>query len=311
VIGSHLRADARDGRIWPIIYLRSIARSTSGVLVMSSRISFSVQLVALLALAGCGEGERPGSAVPEQAAAPAAQPAAADCALTMGWDPWEPYQYRDVGGDVHGLDVEIVSAIADMSDCRLSFVSSDWATLLDQLRNGDLDILTGATRNEQREQFAFFTDPYRDESFRLYVRAGEADEHASAGLEELLDAGFRLGVTQEYLYGGEVAALEQDPKYADQFVPAAIGEVNYSRLLNNEIDGFLEDPYVAATVLRRKGLTGDIKAHPFVINTDPVSLMISKASVPEETAQRINASLAQLKSSDAYQAILDKYLDAG
>jgi ABC-type amino acid transport substrate-binding protein len=39
--------------------------------------------------------------------------------------------------------------------------------------------------------------------------------------------------------------------------------------------------------------------------------MISKASVPEETAQRINASLAQLKSSDAYQAILDKYLDAG
>jgi len=275
---------------------------------MISRISMGSPLVALLALAACGDGEAPGPAAPERA--PAAQPAAA-CDLTMGWDPWEPYQYRDVGGEVHGLDVEIVSAIADMSGCRLSFVSSDWATLLDRLQHGDVDILTGATRNEQREQFAYFTDPYRDESFRLYVRAGEADEHASAGLEDLLDKGFRLGVTQEYLYGGEVAALEQNPEYAEQFVPATIGEVNYARLLNEEIDGFLEDPYVAATVLRKKGLTGDIEGHPFVIKADPVSLMISRESVSEEAAERINASLTEFKSSDAYRAILDKYLDAG
>lgn len=269
-------------------------------------------VAALLALTACGEGADDGSArvTPQQAAAPSAE-TAAGCDLTMGWDPWEPYQYRDVGGDVRGLDVEIVSAIAETSGCRLSFVSSDWATLLDRLKEGDVDILTGATRSEPREQFAYFTDPYRDESFGLYVRAGEAEEHAAAGLEELLEGGFRLGVTQEYLYGGQIAALEQNPEYADQFVAAAVGEVNYSRLLNQEIDGFLEDPYVAAAVLRTKGLTEDIEAHPFVIATDPVSLMISKKSVAPEIVERINASLAELKASGDYRAIIEKYLDAG
>ncbi|CAN5212279.1 hypothetical protein BH24PSE2_BH24PSE2_02350 [soil metagenome] len=228
----------------------------------------------------------------------------------MGWDPWQPYQYRDVGGEVRGLDVEIVSAIAEMSDCKLSFVSSDWATLLERLRTGDIDILTGATRNEQREQFAYFTDPYRDESFQLYVRAGEKDEYPSTNLPELLDSGFRLGVTQEYLYGGEVSELEQNPEYADQFLPASVGEVNYSRLLNEEIDGFLEDPYVAATVMRSKGLTEEIESHPYVIEADPVSLMISKDSVSPELAERINQNLIELKSKEDYQDILDKYLEA-
>lgn len=272
-------------------------------------------LAGLLALSAC-EGDRsaeePAATGPkEQARTANRPPPSEECELTMGWDPWQPYQYRDVGGEVHGLDVEIVSAIADMSGCELSFVSSDWATLLELLRTGDVDILTGATKNEQREEFAYFTEPYRDESFGLYVRAGESDEYPSTDFEDLMAEGFRLGVTQEYLYGGVVSALEESPEYSDQFVPATVGEVNYSRLLNEEIDGFLEDPYVAATVMRTKGLTEEIEAHPIVIESDPVSLMISKASVSPQTAQRINRSLAELKSRDDYRNILDKYLDVG
>lgn len=276
-------------------------------------------LTSLLALAACDGDELCEQPEPTTPAADTSTPdqptvrraTAEKCELTMGWDPWEPYQYRDVGGEVHGLDVEIVSAIAEMSDCELSFVSSDWATLLERLRTGDVDILTGATRNEQREQFAYFTDPYRDESFRLYVRAGEQHEYSSTNLEDLLEKGLRLGVTQEYLYGGTVSALEQNPEYSGQFLPASVGEVNYSRLLNEEIDGFLEDPYVAAAVMRTKGLTDDIEAHPFAIETDPVSLMISRESVSPGIAQRLNDSLIELKSQDDYQDILNKYLEGG
>ncbi|MGH8494909.1 MAG: substrate-binding periplasmic protein, partial [Gammaproteobacteria bacterium] len=282
---------------------------------MFSATCRSLVLAGLLVLTGCDSDpstEEPAATVADEPAQRAPRPGPAEeCELTMGWDPWQPYQYRDVGGEVHGLDVEIVAAIAEKSGCELSFVSSDWATLLELLRTGDVDILTGATKNEQREEFAYFTEPYRDESFGLYVRAGEAEEYPSKNLEGLLEQGFRLGVTQEYVYGGGVSELEDSAQYADQFVPATVGEVNYTRLLNQEIDGFLEDPYVAASVMRTKGLTEEIESHPFVIEADPVSLMISKSSVSPETARKINQSLVELKAQNDYRNILAKYLEVG
>lgn len=230
-----------------------------------------------------------------------------DCSITMGWDPWEPYQYMDIGGEVRGLDIELVTAIVKRSGCTVSFVERDWATLLGMLRDGSIDLLTGATKTDARDKFAYFSDPYRDETFVLYVRSEDLSKYQDKSLQELLSDAFRVGVTLSYVYGDEITALEDSPQFEMQFRGVPIGEMNYSNLLNFEIDGFLEDPFVAAAVLRKKGLLSEIEAHPIRYNTGEVHLMLSRASIDAALIPIINKNLETIKKDGTYSRIMARY----
>ncbi len=283
-----------------------------------SRFDLSVLFCLVLAIAACGSPEPPAPPVGETTAeaspppVPGPAPSAVaesepDCTLTMGWDPWEPYHYRDVTGTVSGLDVEIVSEIVERAGCSLAFRQDHWANLLDMLRSGEIDFLPGATRTQSRESYALFSAPYRDESFALYVRSGEADNYTGSSLEELLAGGFRVGVTNDYVYGDEVGRLESDPRYSDKFIGVSIGELNFEKLRNMEIDGFLEDPFVAAAMMRKRDLADEVERHAIVLDSGEVHLMFSRASVSPETVAAVDDGLAAVRADGSYQALLDKY----
>lgn len=243
---------------------------------------------ALAVLAGCG-------------------PQTPPCEITLGWDPWEPYQYQDVDGTVVGLDIELVKVMADRAECTLSYEENDWAALLGRVRDGVVDIVLGATLTENRQAYAHFSEPYRAESFGLFTRSGEASNYNQDSLQALLESTFKIGITDQYLYGDEVTALQDDPRFADQFEPVRVGEANFAKLMNFEIDGFLEDPFVAAAVIRRKGLQDDVEPHPIVIETGNVRLMFSKASVSEDVVRRFNEALAAMTQDGSYEKIVKKY----
>ena len=231
------------------------------------------------------------------------------CKITLGWDPWEPYHFSGIGGRVQGLDIDIVSAIAERVDCDIEFLQGSWAGLLRMIRTGELDLLLGATRTDEREEFAWFSDPYREESFALYVRTAEADQWSDQSLQELLQADFRLGVTQGYIYGSEVTDLQENPEYADKFIEAAVGELNFTHLMDHRIDGFLEDPFVFASIDRRRSWDVDMESLPVDLGTGDVHMMFSRESVDESLVQRFDEALAALRADSEYEEIMARYLD--
>lgn len=262
----------------------------------------------VLLIAACSEsdtGEAPQTAQPESADPPADP----SCELVMGWDPWEPYQYEIAGGQVFGLDVDLITAVVRHSDCEIAFQKGTWRELLLQLQEGEIDLLGGATRTPGREEFANFTDPYRDEQFTLYVTSNRLEELRDKPLEALLEEGMRFGVVQDYLYGEPVVGYQDDPKYQDRFDYSAMSETTFSRLLDGDVDVIIEDKYVGASIIRHKNLAGTVSAHPRALTSHPVSIMVSKASVGEEQFSRLNQSVRELKASGAIDKILAQYLD--
>ena len=215
-----------------------------------SLLALATSLV--LIVAACGEDSTP---VSVEDASPEI------CHLMLGWDPWAPYQYLTHDDQVQGLDIDLVSAMAKGAGCEISFVQDNWVNLLNGIRNGDIDMLGGATRTDSREEFALFSDNYRHETFVLYVRQGESGQYADQSLRELLKGGFRIGITQDYIYGDQVSELQDDEKLSAGFVSVPITEVNYYNLVQGEIDGFLEDPFVAAYNIKRKGLQEQVEPH--------------------------------------------------
>ncbi len=281
---------------------------------MITRTLLSTLLLSLL-LACSGEAPPttpPVGASPAEAAAETDEGAAeltGDCELVMGWDPYEPYQFADLDGNVRGLDVELVQEMAKQAGCALRFEQKDWAGLLTDLRDGRVSVLAGASRIAERESYALFSVPYRKESFALYVRAGEADSWQAETLAELVapPLNMRIGITDGYLYGAEVDALLDDAVLGKKFLSAPFSEAHAANLMDKRIDGMLEDPFVATAMIRRKALSDFIIRSGLQIETGEVALMFSKASVSTDTVEAFNAALEAMRKDGRYDAIIKRY----
>ncbi|AKS40757.1 substrate-binding periplasmic protein [Wenzhouxiangella marina] len=272
---------------------------------------FSALLLAslvALSLAACQPASEPAPEA-ESTTAAAESRSAPECHLSMGWDPWEPYHFSAAGGSVQGLDVELVRMIGERIGCQFDLVQGNWADLLHQLQSGGLDVLAGATRTPERESFARFSIPYREERFALFVRGDELDRWAGRPLETLLEDGFRAGITQGYVYPEAISALQSDPRFEGQFIEAPIGELNFNALLDYRIDGFFEDPFVAAAIQRRRSAGEAIEPLDLDFGSGEVQLLFSRQSVADEQVEAVNAALQAMKDDGSYAALLERYLN--
>ena len=235
------------------------------------------------------------------------QKAVASCELILGWDPWEPYQYLTPDNQVKGLEIELIQSMASQVGCSVKFEQGEWVDLLESLQLGKIDMLGGASKTEAREIFAHFSIPYRHESFILYLLTENIERYAEKSIFELMDEKFRLGITEDYIYGDAIAVIQDKEIYQSQIVTVPITEVNYYNLIQNNIDGFLEDPFVAGYTIKRKGLSSKISASGIKVHSGDVSIMFSKKSIKPERVEQFNIALDSIRDSGEYKKILDKY----
>ena len=229
------------------------------------------------------------------------------CQFVLGFDAWEPYQYVDVGERVAGLDIELVAAVVEGMGCQLTYQQGTWVDLLMALKQGEVDILLGASKTEAREEFALFSDAYRMEEFSLYIRKGDQVRAGYKTLPEFIQNGSRIGIVGDYFYGPDVSMLLDSAETSKYFVNAIMGELNVARLLDEDIDGYFEDSFVGASLLRRKALSNYIVAHGITIQTGNAYVMFSQKNLTPEQLSDFNTQLAAVKNSEIYQHILDKY----
>ncbi len=288
------------------LHLETILSVGMGEAMKTFRLIHTLGMMLWVTACGnSGPGEPSQAVQPEASAAPDEIP----CELVMGWDPWEPYQYEIADGQVFGLDVDLLTAVVKNADCDIAFRKGTWRELLQQLRDGEIDLLGGATRTTDRERFAYFTETYRDEQFSLYVAADRMANLGEKPFEQLMEEGLRFGVVEDYLYGEPISSFQDDEQYQDRFDYASMAEVNIFRLLEGEVDGVIEDRYVGASIIRHKNLRDSIALHPMRLNSNPVSIMVSRASVDEALFSRINQSVMELQANGAIEKVLAQYLN--
>ncbi|WNO61854.1 transporter substrate-binding domain-containing protein [Rheinheimera sp. MMS21-TC3] len=237
------------------------------------------------------------------AALAATQP---DCSLNFGIDAWEPYQYMTVDNKPAGLDIEIVKGVLSNMGCQFTVTQGSWTELLLKLKAGEVDAVLGASKTEDRESFAYFSDAYRKERFQLYVRNSNIN-YPYKNITAYLEAGHKLGIVNQYYYGDDFAALYDNKTFQPLFIGAIISELNIARLLDEEIDGLLEDSFVAASILRRKGLDKYIKPHNISLESADVFIMFSQESISPQQVEAFNTGLTQLKENGDYNKIVNKY----
>jgi polar amino acid transport system substrate-binding protein len=233
--------------------------------------------------------------------------AQADCELTSTWEPWEPYQFQK-GDEITGLDNDLVKAIFKEADCKVNFVKRPWARALKEIEAGTIDFASGASMNDERAAFAYFSLPYRDETMVLMVRKGEAVKYDLKQITDIAGMEFQLGVVRDYFYGEDHKAGMENPEYKKRVHEVKDDIANLKKLTAKRIDGILIDKYTGPYLAKQAGLFDQIEVHPVYINSDNIYLMFSKRTVTPVRVEQINAALDRIKDKGEYDKILERYL---
>ncbi|PCJ23556.1 MAG: hypothetical protein COA94_08210 [Rickettsiales bacterium] len=236
--------------------------------------------------------------------------------LLSGWYLWEPYQFYKItpGGAavLTGMDVQLVKSLAKRVGVRIEYEEISWNQHQQNIREGTLDIASGATYTKERAEYAYFSDPYRFEENSLFVlRHSEKNLSFETILEFLAQIrlqNFRLGITKGFIYSDPQINLFISDKLNRDIIYQYNDDVEaIESLLKGEIDGVISDRVVgAATILNHKA-TSLIREVELNIKT-PISLMFSKKTVPVRLVNEFNKEIKRFSEGDERNNIVKTYL---
>lgn len=226
------------------------------------------------------------------------------CDLVMGYDIWAPYHFEAPEGTVMGIEIDLIRSLLAGNDCKVSFVQDDWVDLLEMIKSGSIDMVPGATVVAEREDYAWFSIPYRQEQFEVFVREGVS--LPSRNLVELAASGMKIGLTDGYFYGQLVDLAQQ--QHAQAFVYSQIAESSMLKLLDGKVSMIIEDPYVINMILHLKDWQDEIDRTGIVVANTPVSFMFSKKTTSGKQLLDFNMRLAEFLATERDEEILSSYL---
>jgi polar amino acid transport system substrate-binding protein len=242
--------------------------------------------------------------------------------LTGGWSAWPPFSYVDSVRGIqqwHGLDVEMLNAVAMEAGYRIDAEAVPWDQHLRDIETGARDIAVGASRTPQREEYAMFSVPFRFETMVLVVPRGKSGSLPAGTPEELIakikETGFRLGAGEGTTYASKaVQDFLSDPENRDQIVrvrptpPANVLEHDLlEALLAGRIDGYVSDRITAGHVILAHGAMSKVEAHPVQVR-GPLHLMFSKATVAPGVVEDFNRAIERVRSNGAARELNEKYM---
>jgi polar amino acid transport system substrate-binding protein len=310
-----LRDGTRCGTTFPGTSCQDFGElSRVAIFIQSLRDTFRIQ--ALLAFACFAYGVSPiCQAADSQTPSPSeVRQTAEPRVLRGGWYPWDPYQYRENarGNEtLTGFDVEIERAVARVMGVELLLPEISWGTHLAGLSAGTRDIAAGATYSSQRDEYAYFSKPYRRETDVLILLRGTSSKYPFETVDQMLDffqkQHFRLGTVTGFAYADQrINAYISDPANAALVIKEDNDLTNLENLLQGRIDGFLADQISAATVAWRQQKSGLTEEHPVRFSTN-IHFMLSRVSATPTTLARLNDAIDRIKSDGEFQHIADTY----
>ncbi len=235
--------------------------------------------------------------------------------LRSGWYQWDPYQYEVVKDEIKhltGLDVRLLKAVFGKMGIELQINPVGWRQHQQDIKDGTRDIAGGAFRSKEREEYAYYSIPYRFEKDMLYVRKDEQKKFKFNSAEELvkiLESGtYKLGVIDGYFYGSTLMKYINDPRYADRIIKVKDDRDNFTNLFEHKIDAFPIDHLVGATLGWRHGWQKQVVEMPNPVFEDSIHVLFSKKTTNPELVERFNQTLLQMQKSGEYNKVMRDYL---
>lgn len=227
--------------------------------------------------------------------------------VSMGWEPWPPMEYME-DGILKGMETDLISAVVKNMGCAIKFKEMPWKRLLYSVETGRIDMVASASKTSEREQWAYFSDPYRQDKRVLFVLKGGSEKYKFTKMEDLIRPDFKIGINRGVSNGEVFDKFLENPEFIKQVKEVTSNEFNIKKLLAGRIQGFLYEEIPGIYEIRNLGALDKVEVHPMVISSGDIHVMFSKKTLTPEFVEKFNKSLAELKEDGRYKKIMDTYL---
>jgi signal transduction histidine kinase/ABC-type amino acid transport substrate-binding protein/CheY-like chemotaxis protein len=231
------------------------------------------------------------------ATAPAAASDPADRVLVVGSEvDYPPFALGEPGRQPSGFTVDLWQAVAAEVGLRYRFEVMPFHELLQQFKDGRLDVLINLAQSEERKAFAAFSVPHVQTYGAIFVRRGESYIDSESDLAGRSLIVLRADLAHDY-------AVQQG--WERNLVLVDDTADGLRRLAAGEADAMLVNKIVGLQTLRDADI-GGIEAVPIQLPFfQKFSFALRKGDA--ETLARINEGLAITKSNGQYDAIYEKW----
>ncbi|RTE65560.1 hypothetical protein EH243_11505 [Amphritea opalescens] len=234
---------------------------------------------------------------------PLASYAACQTTFSVAWLEWKPYQMQK-GNRVTGIDIELLKAIMDNAGCAYQLQNIPWERTKRYIRSGEIDLAIGASKNQERTRWAYFSEPYRSETMAIFVRKDEYPIwNAAQNFDQLAQLKPRIAVIHGAFYGEawnhikDTLFVHQLSQYEQLFKMLHIQRTNI----------VLNDLYNGEELIKEFGLEEEITTLDWHASLDDIHFMFSQKTVPQADIDLINQSIRQLRESGRIEAIINTY----
>lgn len=210
---------------------------------------------------------------------------AGDCPaqLRMAYNSsWLPY-IEVTDEEIRGTDVQLIrNTLAQAgSSLQLRYVPESRA--MQMLRQGDIDLLFAASYTKERAEYAWFSQPYRQEQNAVLVHRQTVQVYP-----EIKERAYFLMLAARRLvgtynpsgyYGEDFEAIKQQQPVKNRSLAVFEAERRWELVVNRRADYTIVDRDAAASGLRNHSAAASLLLLPFSLNSAPVHLMFSKQTV--------------------------------
>lgn len=228
--------------------------------------------------------------------------------LLVGWSSWHPFSFRDEQQQLQGLDIDLLEAIFNRAGFHANYSEMPWARVLRELEFGTIQLTMSANQTAERDLYARFTLPYRNEETVLLIRRQDKGRWQEiTQLPDLLSRpDFTIGLLRDFDYGTDFRTFMQSPQMQQRLLVRLKMEPLIKLLLAGRIQGVVMDP-MGLQQLNLAGIPLDQLTTLLDIQQTPVHLMLSRRTTTPQQLQRLDEAIRTLLQSPEYEQILARY----
>ncbi|HDZ8911777.1 TPA: amino acid ABC transporter substrate-binding protein [Aeromonas hydrophila] len=228
--------------------------------------------------------------------------------LLVGWSSWHPFSFRDEQQQLQGLDIDLLEAIFNRAGFHANYSEMPWARVLRELEFGTIQLTMSANQTAERNLYARFTLPYRNEETVLLIRRQDKGRWQEiTQLSDLLSRpDFTIGLLRDFDYGTDFRTFMQSPQMQQRLLVRLKMEPLIKLLLAGRIQGVVMDP-MGLQQLNLAGIPLDQLTTLLDIQQTPVHLMLSRRTTTPQQLQRLDEAIQALLQSPEYEQILARY----
>lgn len=208
-----------------------------------------------------------------------------------------PFEYRDSNGDLVGIDMDLIRAIAEEEGFNVEIESLGFNAAMVATESGNSDMtIAGASITDERKQTYDFSDPYFDSGVLMAV----PESSDITGYQDLKGKKVVVKTGTE----GETFAKSIQDQYGFDIVSVDQTSTMVQMLQAGQADAMFDDyPIIAYGIAQGNGMKSVTQKEA----GNSYGAVVAKGK-NQDLLQAFNEGLAKLKADGRYDQIMEKYL---